>query len=315
VNLLRQLSDSIAGVVDKVGPAVLHVRTLHAERRQLGGGSGVVITPDGYALTNSHVVHGAAAIEAELADGRVVVCDLIGDDPLSDLALLRLPAEGRLAHVALGDSNAVRVGDVVVAIGCPLGLARSVTLGVVSALGRTLQSAAPGRQIEGVIQTDAMLNPGNSGGPLVDAEGSVVGINTAIVAGGQGLCFAVPANTASFVTGEILRHGRVRRAWLGVAAFEAMLPAAIARQAGLAEGRGVGVRGVEPSSPAAAADLRPGDVLVELDGRPVRTVADLHAMLDAARIGQASRLVVLRAGRRVELAIVPRELPPLRLAG
>ncbi len=203
---LRAFSDDVAAVVDAVSPAVLHVRTLLSGRRHLGGGSGVVVTPDGYALTNSHVIQDATAIEVELSDGRSVLADVVGDDPATDLALLRLPegcevdsgaggpAAGGLPFAELGDSNALRVGDLVVAVGCPFGLARTVTLGIVSALGRNLASPA-GRSIEGVIQTDALLNPGNSGGPLVDAEGRVIGINTVMHLGGPGLCFAVPSNT------------------------------------------------------------------------------------------------------------------------
>jgi S1-C subfamily serine protease len=309
MSVLRGMSDEVAAVVERVSPAVLHVRTIHAARAGralLGGGSGVVFTPDGYALSNDHVVDGASAIEAELSDGRTVLADVVGSDPVTDLALLRVPADGGLAYASFGDSNALRVGDVAIAVGCPFGLARTVTLGIISALGRTLPTPT-GRRIEGVIQTDALLNPGNSGGPLLDAEGRVIGINTALQAGAQGICFAVPANTATFVAAEILAHGRVRRAFLGIAAEEVLLPAPQARRLGLAAARGVLVRSVEQGSPAAAAGMRAGDVIVLLRGRPIASVADLHRTLDAGAIGAHLALEVVRAGERVALDIAPVE--------
>jgi S1-C subfamily serine protease len=308
MNSLRSLSDEVAGVVERVGPAVLHVRALHANRRGLGTGSGVLISPDGYALTNSHVVHGSAGIEAELSDGRTHIADLVGDDPATDLAVLRFGAKDKLPHAELGDSNALRVGDFVVAVGSPFGLARTVTLGIVSALGRTLGTGT-GRVIEGVIQTDAPLNPGNSGGPLLDGEGRVVGINTAIVQGGQGLCFAVPANTASFVTSQILAHGRVRRAWLGIAGEEVLLPKRVERDLGLASARGVAVVRVEADSPAAAAGLRPRDVLVGFRGRPIASIADLHRLLDAEMIDATTEIELVRGREKLRLSVRLSELP------
>jgi S1-C subfamily serine protease len=307
--LLRTLSNEVAAIADRAGPSVLHVQTLRTGRAPLAGGSGVVISPDGLALTNSHVVHGATGIEVECADGRTTIADLVGDDPATDIAVLRLAATG-LEPLKLADSNALRVGDFVVAMGSPFGLARTVTLGIVSALGRTLPSQDRGRLMEGIIQTDAPVNPGNSGGPLLDVEGNVVGINTAIVLGGQGLAFAVPSNTASFVAGEILAHGRVRRAFLGIHGEEILLPAPLARRLERKDARAVAVHAVEPDSPAAAAGLRPRDVVLALRGEPVATVADLHRRLDATAIGADVPVDVLRDGAPVRLAVRPRERAP-----
>jgi S1-C subfamily serine protease len=309
MSLLETLSAEVAALADRAGPSVLHVHTLREGRSRLAGGSGVVISPDGLALTNSHVVHGAAGIETECADGRSVIADLVGDDPATDIAVLRLAATG-LEPLRLADSNALRVGDFVVAMGSPFGLARTVTLGIVSALGRTLPSQDQGRLMEGIIQTDAPLNPGNSGGPLLDVEGSVVGINTAIVLGGQGLAFAVPSNTASFVAGEILAHGRVRRAFLGIHGEEVLLPGPLSRRLGRKDARAVAVHAVEPGSPADAAGVRPRDVVLSFRGEPVTTVADLHRRLDAHAIGAELPLDVLRDGGELPLAVRPRERAP-----
>ncbi|MCE9592639.1 MAG: trypsin-like peptidase domain-containing protein [Planctomycetes bacterium] len=309
MSILRALSNELAAIADAVAPAVLHVGTLRSRgaRGEMSGGSGVVISGDGLALTNSHVVHGAVGVETTLADGRTLLADVVGDDPATDLALLRLAGRD-LAHAELGDSNALRVGEFVTAVGSPFGLARTVTCGIVSALGRTLASRVAGRAIEGVIQTDAPLNPGNSGGPLLSAEGRVVGINTAIVQFAQGLCFAVPSNTAAFVVGELASHGRVRRAWLGIGAEEVLLPRSRATELGLAEPRGVAVRSVQPGSPAAKAGVAVGDILVELDGAGLRTVADLHRALGANALGRELRLVVVRRAGSVALSIAPDEL-------
>ncbi|HEX5010999.1 MAG TPA: trypsin-like peptidase domain-containing protein [Planctomycetota bacterium] len=306
MNMLRTLSNEVAAVVDAVGPAVLHLRALHGGREGLGAGSGVLVAPDGLALTNSHVVHGATGVEATLADGRTALADVLGDDPATDLAVLRVPLAAPLPHATLGDSNALRVGDWVAAVGSPFGLTFSVTAGIVSALGRTLPGRG-GRALEGIIQTDAPLNPGNSGGPLLDADGRVTGIATAIFMPAQGLCFAVPANTASFVIGELLAHGRVRRAWLGVAVEEVLLPAAAARAAGLAEPRGVALRRVEPGTPASSAGLAAGDVVVQLGGAPVRTVADLLRALGGPAIGRELDVVLLRRGARETRRVTPSE--------
>ena len=314
---MRNLADEVSGVVERVGPSVLHVRAIREARRRQGrgqglaSGSGVLIAPGGYALTNSHVVHGSAGVEAELGDGRTLLADLVGDDPATDLALLKLSGADELPHAELGDSNTLRVGDFAVAVGSPFGLSRTVTLGIVSALGRTLASQAGGRVIEGVIQTDAPLNPGNSGGPLVDADGKVVGINTAIVLGGQGVCFAVPSNTATFVVRQVLAHGRVRRAYLGISAEEVTLPAEIARRVRASRARGVLVRAMEPASPAANAGVRVGDVIVRFDGREVQSIADLHRSLDHETIDRRIEIEALRGSAVQRFEVRPSELVPL----
>jgi S1-C subfamily serine protease len=309
MSFLKSFSDELAAVVEKAGSSVIHVGALRAGRSGFASGSGVIVTPSGYALTNSHVVHGAAGLEATLADGRTLLADLVGDDPATDLALLRLSSGADLPYAPLGDSNALRVGDLVIAAGSPFGLTRTVTCGIVSALGRTLRSEEGGRLIEGVIQTDAPLNPGNSGGPLLDAEGQVVGINTAILFPAQGLCFAVPAATAGFVMQELIEHGRVRRAYLGIAGEEAHFPARIARANGLKELRGVVIHQVFEESPAARAGLRPGDVIVALAGRPVETIADLHRLLNREAIRTSLVLEVLRDGKKQPLTVLPEEAP------
>ncbi len=308
MNLLRTFSTELSGIVERASPAVLHLQVLRGGRRELLSGSGFLFTPDGYALTNSHVLRDADAVEATLPDGRTVLADVVGSDPATDLAVLRLGSEARFPWIDLGDSNELRVGDFVIAVGSPLGLTFTVSAGIVSALGRAMRSELAGRAIEGVIQTDAPLNPGNSGGPLLDADGLVVGVNTAIVAPAQGLCFAVPSNTASFVASEILRHGRVRRAWLGISAEGVLLAAKIAREHGLASARGVAVLHVEPESAAAAAGLRVGDVIVRLGGAEIATPSDLISRLDAGAIDAELPVVALRGGARIELTARPREL-------
>ena len=307
MGVMRSLADEVSAIVERVGPAVVHVRAIPADRdgarrrgRGLSSGSGVIVSPDGYALTNSHVVHGSAGVEVELTDGRTLLADLVGDDPATDLALLRVASDGMLPHAELANSNELRVGDLAVAVGSPFGLTHTVTLGIVSALGRSLSSSEAGRRIEGVIQTDAPLNPGNSGGPLLDDEGRVIGINTAIVLGGQGVSFAVPSNTATFVTSQILTHGRVRRARLGIHAEQVML------RGGL---RGVAVREVLSGSPAERAGLRRGDVITELGGARIESVPDLHRELGHERIDAPVTLSVSRGGKDEALEVRPDEAP------
>ncbi|HEX6883439.1 MAG TPA: trypsin-like peptidase domain-containing protein [Planctomycetota bacterium] len=309
MNPLAQFSGQVADLVERSGPAVGHVRVLHGARRRLGGGSAVLVSADGLALTNSHVVHGATAVEVELVPGSAELADVVGDDPFTDLAVLRLARSAPYPALELGDSNALRVGAVVLALGAPFGLARTVTMGIVGALGRTLLGPR-GRAIEGVIQTDAQLNPGNSGGPLVDVEGRVVGINTAMHPGGAGLCFAVPANTARAILTEIAAHGRVRRGYLGLSGEEALLPRAVVERHGLSAQRAVIVRAVEPGSPADSAGVQAGDVLVRLAGRPIATISDLQRLLVGAVIGRALELDLLRGASWRSVRVEPAELSP-----
>ena len=305
MSTLRALSSEIADIAESVGPAVLHLKTLR--RGRSAGGSAVVIGADGLALTNAHVVARSMGVEAVLSDGRSLIADVLGTDPATDLAVLRLHADEPLPHVPLGDSRNIRVGELVVAVGAPFGLTWTVTAGIVSATGRSLPGQ-DGRLIDGVIQTDAPLNPGNSGGPLVSARGEVIGINTAVLQQGQGLCFAVPSQTAAFVRDEILSEGRVRRAYLGIQAQDVLIPKRAVESNRLTDNRGVAVRSVAPDGPAATSRLRTGDVLVALGDEPVTTVSDLHRLLDHRAIDRAMTLHVLRDGSRRTVAVVPREV-------
>ncbi|MBI2773383.1 MAG: trypsin-like peptidase domain-containing protein [Chloroflexi bacterium] len=286
-------------VVERVAPSVVQV----ADGR--GGGSGVVIAPDGYVLTNAHVVERSDRAKVGLADGRSAEARIVGRDPASDLAVLRINAE-RLVAAELGDSDALRVGQLVIAIGNPLGFQSTVTTGVVSALGRSL-NARDGRLIENVIQTDAALNPGNSGGPLVDTHGRVVGINTAVLASAQGICFAIPASTASVVAAALIRDGQVRRAHLGVSAAPTPIGRALAAHLGLAVAEGVRVVEVAPGSPAERGGIRAGDILAFLGGSSLPTLSALQRVLTAERIGAALAAVVIRRGERLELSVMPAE--------
>jgi S1-C subfamily serine protease len=316
-SLLDAYSQAVIGAVDKVAAAVVHLQVSQPGATQkapgeptpgvLGTGSGVVFTPDGFVLTNSHVVHGADRITATLNDGRVLPAYLVGDDPDTDLAVLRIhaPVTG---WATLGDSKTIRVGQLVVAIGNPLGFECSVTAGVVSALGRSLRSQS-GRLIDDVLQTDAALNPGNSGGPLVTASGAVIGINTAVIRGAQGLCFAIASNTARFVLGEILRHGKVRRGYLGIAGQSTGVSRRVARFHGFGAEGGVRIASIEAGSPAAATDLLTGDLIFAIEGEAVSGVDDLHRWLTTEHIDRPLRLSVLRLGRRIERLITPREKP------
>jgi S1-C subfamily serine protease len=304
-------SRAVVGAVETVGPAVIHLgvygRAKDGQEMPRGAGSGVIFTPDGFALTNSHVVHGSTRLEANLNDGRVVPAYLVGEDPDTDLALVRIH-EPVPAWAELGESQALRVGQLVVAIGNPLGFEASVTAGVVSALGRSLRGQS-GRLIDGVLQTDAALNPGNSGGPLVDSRGRVVGINTAVIRGAQGLCFAISSDMAKFVAGEILRHGKVRRSYIGLAGQNVRLPRRFVRHHNLAGESGVRIASIEPDSPARAAGLITGDIIVAFEGAPVDGIDDLHRRLTADRIGVTSRLDVLRGTVLKTFRIAPSERP------
>jgi S1-C subfamily serine protease len=305
--LLDAYSRAVIAAAEAVSPAVLHLQASRTGDRpgRAATGSGVVFTADGFALTNSHVVQGASRIEAALNDGRRTQADLIGDDPDTDLAVVRLHADAP-RWAPLGDSKALRPGQLVIAIGNPLGFACTVTAGVVSALGRSLRSRS-GRLIDDVLQTDAALNPGNSGGPLVTARGEIVGINTAVIQGAQGLCFAVSSATASLVASHILRFGRVRRGALGIAGETVRLPRRLMHHHALSREGAVRIAGLQGDGPAGHAGLREGDVIVALDDQPVAGIDDLYRLLSADRIDVPCRVEVLRDGRRMSIEVVPRE--------
>jgi S1-C subfamily serine protease len=271
-----------------------------------GSGSGVIVAPDGLILTNSHVAGADSRIEVTTADGQELHARLVGDDPDTDLALIRIEEPATLPSARLGDSKRLKRGQLVIAIGNPLGFESTVTTGVVSALGRSLRSRN-GRLIDDVIQTDAALNPGNSGGPLVSSRGEVVGINTAVIMGAQGICFAVAANTASFVLGELVRHGRVRRAFIGIAAQQTAIPPLRRRAAGLTQDRAVMIGTIEPDSAAERAGLRPGDIIVALDGAIIAGADDLVRALTGDKIGRSVVFDVLRGTERLTVAVVPQE--------
>ncbi len=281
----------------------------HGGRRGDGGGhgSGFLFAPDGLALTNSHVVQGARVFEVAFPDGRTAQATVVGDDPDTDAAVLRVDGDG-LPVVSLGDSAGLRVGQLVVAIGSPLGFQSTVTAGVVSAVGRTLRSVT-GRLIDDVVQTDAALNPGNSGGPLVDSRGEVVGINTAVILPAQGICFAVGINTVKSVVGQLLRHGRVRRGYLGLAGQNVPLHPGSVRRHDLSAAGGVLVQSTEPDGPGVQAGLREGDIIVAFDGEPVGGIDDLHRILLEERIGRKAAVTVLRHGRSRIIEVTPAESP------
>jgi S1-C subfamily serine protease len=312
--LLDAYSRAVVSVVDRVGPAVVRVEPFdHAQGRRLadgrnspgGTGSGVVIAGDGLVLTNSHVVGGARRVRLSFPDGNHAEARVLGDDPDTDLALLRTELPAGTPAAALGDSRRLRRGQLVVAIGNPLGFESTVTAGVVSALGRSLRSVS-GRLIDDVIQTDAALNPGNSGGPLVSSAGEVVGINTAMIQRAQGICFAVASNTAVFVVSEFIAHGRVRRAHIGIAAETVPLPRRLALATG-AGSRAIRVSEVEPGGPAASGGVMAGDLVLSLDGSPVEGADDLVRLLNAERIGRATTLALLRGGKVEHRTVMPVE--------
>jgi S1-C subfamily serine protease len=299
-DLLDAYSHAVIRAVEAVGPAVVKIESDGA------AGSGVIFTPDGFALTNSHVVDHGRRLTVALPDGRSIRADVVGNDADTDLAVVRVAGAGggRLPWATLGDSRAVRVGQVAIAIGNPYGFHHSVTAGVVSALGRSLR-ARSGRLMDDIIQTDASLNPGNSGGPLVTTRGEVIGVNTAMILPAQGLCFAIASNTAQFVAVRLMRDGRIRRSFVGVAGQTVPIPRAVARANALAVSSGVLVASVERDSPATAAGLRDGDIIVAFAGEPVTGIDDLHGLLTEQRIGTPVPLTVLRGGRRRQIAVVP----------
>jgi S1-C subfamily serine protease len=310
--LLDAYSNAVIGVTERVGPAVVRVETgpkVRSLRERGGLGSGIVISPDGLVLTNSHVVGSSKEIRLQDIEGFVTDAHVLGTDPDTDLALLRADGARDLRHASLGNSKNLRRGQLVVAIGNPLGFESTVTAGVVSALGRSIRSVS-GRTIEDVIQTDAALNPGNSGGPLVSSSAEVIGINTAIINGAQGICFAVASNTAQFVLSEIIRHGYVRRAYIGVAGQTAPIPRRHAVVAGVDNAMGALLAQIEPDGPAARAGLLPGDVVIKLDGVGIHGVDDLIRALDRDRIGRTLEMEVLRMGRLRAIEIHPIERKP-----
>ena len=305
--LLDAYSHAVVSVVDAVGPSVVSIGVSTDKRRGDARGSGVVISSDGHVLTNSHVVHDAAGITVSLTDGRRFPASILGEDPGTDLALIRVEAPA-LPTARLGQSARLRVGQLVIAIGNPFGFQSTVSAGVVSATGRSLRSMA-GRLIDNIIQTDVALNPGNSGGPLVDSRGRVVGINTAIFAMAQGISFAVPIDTATWVIPELLARGRVVRGYLGFGGQSRQVDRRLARALGMSGERAIEVSSVEPNTPAAVAGLTPGDLVIALDARPVETVDDVHRILGPHAIGRTLTIAYVRDGRRMETVVTPREAP------
>ena len=310
--LLDAYSRAVTGVVERVAPAVVSVEVHHRKpgrgnptREAQGHGSGFVFTPDGFILTNSHVAHGATKTEVAFADGRRLRAELVGDDPDTDLAVLRVDVPAQVV-APLGDSAALRVGQVVIAIGNPLGFQSTVTAGVVSALGRSFRSVS-GRLIDNVVQTDAALNPGNSGGPLLDSRGTVVGVNTAVILPAQGICFAVAVNTVKLVAGQLIAFGHVRRARIGVGGQNVALPRLAVRAHRLIQPSGVLVTTVDSGSPAARAGVQPGDIIVAFHQQPVHGIDDLHRLLSGDRIGAATTVAVVRKADRLELFITATE--------
>ncbi len=314
--LLDAYSAAVTAAVESITPSVLAIEVVKTRgagaRARNGGevagaGSGFIFTPDGFALTNSHVVHDTDHVRVTLTDGRRLNAELIGDDPDTDLAVIRIDAPD-LVPATLGDSDRLRPGQVAVAVGCPFGFQCTVTSGIVSALGRSLR-AQSGRLMDGIIQTDAPLNPGNSGGPLVTSQGAVIGVNTAVIAMAQGLCFAIPINTAKFVAGRLIKDGRIRRAYVGFGGQAVPLLQAVTRFYRLPLTSGILVVTTEPDSPAAAAGLRDGDIIVRFGGLAVDNVETLQRMLTDARIGLETSMAVLRGTELRELRVVPAERP------
>src|SRR6266851_8142802 len=310
--LLDAYSAAVVAASERVGPAVVHVEVAQAPRsaggeaQRRGSGSGFTFTPDGFILTNSHVVHGARTIHVSFADGASCDADLVGDDPDTDVAVIRISGH-QLPTATLGSSRKLRVGQLAIAIGNPYGFQHTVTAGVVSALGRSLR-AQTGRLIDDVLQTDAALNPGNSGGPLVDSQGEVIGVNTAIIPFAQGICFATAIDTAKWVVEQLLRFGRVRRGYIGVGGATIPLSRRAVRFHGLAAEAGVRVESIEPGGAAQRAGIEPGDVIIGYDGENVAGVDELHRLLSAERIGKTTKVTLLRRARKLDLPIRAAEM-------
>ena len=316
-SLLDAYSKAVVQAAEKISPSVVFINATKTfpqsrgaasreQREAHGSGSGFIFTPDGFILTNSHVVHDTSRLTVALSDGRRFEAAMVGDDPASDVAVIRISAGGLVAAAPLGDSEKIRVGQLAIAIGNPYGFQYSVTAGVVSALGRSLRSDS-GRLIDNVIQTDAALNPGNSGGPLVNSNGEVIGVNTAVILPAQGLCFAVAINTAKFVAARLIKDGKIRRAYLGLGGQNVTIPRIVVRSQQLKTEAGVLVISVEKQSPAERAGLNQGDVIIALDGAPVRSVDDLHKILTEARIGSSCELTLLRQSQKIALPVVAQE--------
>ena len=314
--LLDAYSRAVISAAERVSPSVVYIEVeqpikssrrdpARVPREARGSGSGFIFTPDGFILTNSHVVHGARRIEVSVLDGRKYQADLIGDDMDTDLAVIRINAPN-LVPAHLGDAQQIRVGQLVLAIGNPYGFQYSVTAGVVSALGRSLRSQS-GRLMDAVIQTDAALNPGNSGGPLVNSRGEVIGVNTAMILPAQGICFATSIDTAKFVASRLIRDGRVNRSYIGLAGQNVPLPRRIVRYYDLAVESGILVVSFEENSPARKGGLREGDIIVGFDEQPTKGIDDLHKLLTEDRIGHESSLVVIRGTQKLNIEVIPEE--------
>lgn len=313
---LDAYSRAVIGAAERVSPSIvnINVKQLVPARpgsnrpsvERPGSGSGFIFTPDGFILTNSHVVHDSTSIEVIVADGGQYTAELVGDDPGTDLAVIRITAPNHLTSVMMGDSQAVRVGQLVIALGNPYGFSSTVTAGVVSALGRSLRSVS-GRLIDNVIQTDAALNPGNSGGPLVNANGEVIGVNTAIIAQAQGICFAIGINTAKFVAGRLIKDGKIRRGYIGIAGQNVQIHRRVVRYYNLPKDKGVLVMSIEQNSPSRKADLTMGDIIIAFDNEPITDIDDLQQMLAEKEIGASAILTVIRRTERLELEVKPTE--------
>jgi S1-C subfamily serine protease len=307
--LLDAYSRTVSRAAGAVSPAVVNIQVKNAAagRRGEGGGSGLIIAPDGFILTNSHVVHGAKSIEVNLPDAQSFSATLIGEDPETDLAVIRIDS-ARLPFLTFADSNKLCVGQIAIAIGSPYGFQQTVTAGVVSALGRSMR-AQSGRLMDNIIQTDAALNPGNSGGPLVNSSGAVIGVNTAVILPAQGLCFAIASNTAQLVAGLLIRDGKIRRSYLGLAGQNITIHPRLVRYHKLAKSEGILISGTEPDGPAQRAGMEEGDIIVAFKGSPVYSIDDLHRALVGAEIGIESTLTVIRGTELVNLLVVPQEFP------